>query len=305
MNTDMQTCGHALSVSDPRLTRHTGTILVMPSPTKTVTVSSMKGGVGKTTATVSLAGAFASLLDLRVLVVDLEPQRNTAEWLLPDGDPYASGCAEILENTHRLEELIQPTSIENLHVIPPGQLDAVGERMVSWRASELAVRRSIIEPVATSQAYDLILIDSPPGIGQLSAAAIAATNAGGGVVTVVRATDVSSPSGARDALDLQAELADTIGAGPVLGYVLTDIARRPSASQRSVAAMADTLLETPRLGEWVHSEVFSAAAALGTPATNVPAASRLTAAQRKQKVTSLTQQIQATAETILEALDAH
>ena len=48
----------------------------------TIAMLNMKGGVGKTTLAVNIAGAFAKLHDLNVLLIDLDPQYNATQYLV-------------------------------------------------------------------------------------------------------------------------------------------------------------------------------------------------------------------------------
>ena len=68
-----------------------------------ISLSNNKGGSGKTTTTLSLAGVFAEL-GHRVLVVDLDPQGSATEWL--GGSESTIGLVEFSAGGVRLSELV-------------------------------------------------------------------------------------------------------------------------------------------------------------------------------------------------------
>lgn len=117
-----------------------------------ISVSGRKGGVGKTTVACGLASVFASQ-GKRVLMVDLDPQSNTAYVL--GTDPTAAGTAQLL-----LGQAPSPVkALENLHVLPGGP-DLTSYGVQSSDPEDLA---DAIE----SLTYDVILFDCPPGVEYL------------------------------------------------------------------------------------------------------------------------------------------
>ena len=124
-----------------------------------------KGGVGKTTTTISLAAAFAEA-GRRVLAVDCDPQSNLTSGL--GLDPYRVGrsLGDVL--TGRVSsamEAVQPTAVERLSVLPATpDLSAVESELQSTLNQELLLRRALSTPEITD-AFDLILFDTPPNFG--------------------------------------------------------------------------------------------------------------------------------------------
>ena len=53
---------------------------------KTISIINMKGGVGKTTLTVNLAYALAKKLHKNILLIDMDPQFNATQYLVPQKD---------------------------------------------------------------------------------------------------------------------------------------------------------------------------------------------------------------------------
>jgi chromosome partitioning protein len=138
-----------------------------------VGVANQKGGVGKTTTTVSLAAAVAQA-GVRTLVVDLDPQGNATTGLgrrAEEGDPSSYG---VLVEGLPVGDAVQRTEVELLDVLP-SSLDLAGAEveLVPAFSRELRLRRAL-ESVA--ERYDLILVDCPPSLGLLTINALVASD---------------------------------------------------------------------------------------------------------------------------------
>lgn len=133
---------------------------------KIVALANQKGGVGKTTSTINLAAALASL-GRKVLVVDSDPQGNTSSGLglqvkeLPC-HLYHCYMAEVT-----VEEAVrQVKGVDNLHVVPT-HIDLIGVEVELMGADNRErFLETILKPVAGS--YDYIFVDCPPSLGLLT-----------------------------------------------------------------------------------------------------------------------------------------
>jgi chromosome partitioning protein len=130
-----------------------------------LTVLNQKGGVGKTTTTVSLGAALAQD-GLAVLVVDLDPQGNATTGLglrVQDGSP--STYRVIVEGLDA-EQATEATSVRGLHVLP-SSLDLAGAEieLVPQFSREGRLRKALD---AIRDLYDIILVDCPPSLGLLT-----------------------------------------------------------------------------------------------------------------------------------------
>jgi chromosome partitioning protein len=165
-----------------------------------VAVLSLKGGVGKTTAVLGLAGA-ASERGLSTLVVDLDPQANATVAL--DPGPTAASVADVLDDPRRsvlrtaiapsawgdtLDVLVGSEDTERHNHPEPGtkrlarlaraleRLDSTGAGAVSLRALDDGTQQRA-EPLGTATGpYRLVLVDCPPSLGQLTRGALIAAN---------------------------------------------------------------------------------------------------------------------------------
>jgi chromosome partitioning protein len=133
-----------------------------------IAVAAQKGGVGKTTTTVNLAAALARFHGRRVLVVDLDPQGHVSAAL---GNLVRAGggsLGDLLTGNSGAEvmDIATSTGIPNLEVTPlDGQLAAAEAMLHSRIGKEMALREAL---VATRTWYDLILVDCPPHLGNLT-----------------------------------------------------------------------------------------------------------------------------------------
>jgi chromosome partitioning protein len=161
--------------------------------TATVVATAMqKGGVGKTTTTINLAGA-ASAQGRRVLVVDLDPQGNTTDSLADTlGRTWSIADAIKPSNPVPIREVIVPGIWEGVWLAPVTSTEALTTASDLISVSQRGRCHRLVEalrPVADD--YDLVLIDNAPALGTLLLNALTAAH----LVLVVMEADRWSETG--------------------------------------------------------------------------------------------------------------
>ena len=140
---------------------------------ETIACANQKGGVGKTTTVVNLA-TYLALAGDRVLVVDLDPQGNATSGLGIERGDVERSVYDAFVGTIALGDLIRPTGIDNLEIIP----SSIGLAGAEVELAPLAQReRRLARLTATVAAgYDYVLIDCPPSLGLLTVNALTAAD---------------------------------------------------------------------------------------------------------------------------------
>lgn len=155
-----------------------GVTVEFTGQTRVLTISNQKGGVGKTTTTVNMAAALASL-GARVLVIDLDPQGNASTAL---GVPHTADIPsvyDVLIDEFPLADIIQ-TSPESPNLLcAPSTIHLAGAEieLVSQVAREHRLRTALEEYLeASTERPDFVLIDCPPSLGLLTINAFTAAS---------------------------------------------------------------------------------------------------------------------------------
>lgn len=133
---------------------------------KTICIANQKGGVGKTTTSVNLSSALASL-GRRVLLIDMDPQGNASSGLgIKRYESQDSNVYHVLIGEKSLPEVIQKTPHKNLSLVTANP-DLVGAEieLVDMPRREYRLKTAIEQ---ISQDYDYVLIDCPPSLGLLT-----------------------------------------------------------------------------------------------------------------------------------------
>ncbi len=138
-----------------------------------ISVANQKGGVGKTTTTVSLSAALVSL-GSRVLIVDIDPQGNATSGLGIRKSDISLDIYDVLVNQVLIKDVIVQTSRENLFLVP-STIQLAGAEIELTKENRREQRlKDALEKVKDH--YDYIFIDCPPSLGHLTMNAFTASD---------------------------------------------------------------------------------------------------------------------------------
>lgn len=135
---------------------------------RTIAVVNQKGGSGKTTTTVNLAAALAEK-NRKVLVIDIDAQRSTTDWL-GDFNGHKGIYSVIVENGN-IGNNILPTVVEGVDIIPASTFLIRSDKALS---GEVGAESILKHKLAKIEGYDYALIDCPPQLGILTINALCA-----------------------------------------------------------------------------------------------------------------------------------
>lgn len=141
-----------------------------------IAVATQKGGVGKTTTAVNLATALARFHDQRVLLIDLDPQGHVATSLRSVVHLGGGSLASVFTDAAHPEvmDIVAHTDVPGLDVTPYDAGLATAEELLGTRIGKELVLREALQTTRTH--YDVIVIDCPPNLGNLSVNALAAAD---------------------------------------------------------------------------------------------------------------------------------
>jgi chromosome partitioning protein len=143
--------------------------------TKIIAIANQKGGVGKTTTSLSLTSALCSL-DKKVLLIDFDPQGNASRGMGVDIGSLEHGTKDVLLNHQSWREVIVSTAVVGGFIAPSNMSLATLENDLAQHpsSSPLKTLHQALQKVIGQ--YDYILIDCPPSVGFLSLNALTAAH---------------------------------------------------------------------------------------------------------------------------------
>jgi len=140
---------------------------------KIIAIANQKGGVGKTTTTINL-GASLAANDVKVLIIDSDPQGNATTGLGISKSEGRPTLYQVLLGEHDIEEAIVHTEFEGLVILPSDKnLVAANLELIEQSNREQRLREKLA-PIRDR--YQYVLIDCPPALDLLTVNAMVAAD---------------------------------------------------------------------------------------------------------------------------------
>lgn len=138
-----------------------------------IAITNQKGGVGKTTTAINLAAALAAS-DLKVLIIDADPQGNTTSGLGIEKTDGMPTLYDVLVHARSASDAVRSTEMDGLEILPADKnLIGVNVDLVSKEDRESHLRHGL---EALGKEYQFILIDCPPALDLLTLNALVAAD---------------------------------------------------------------------------------------------------------------------------------
>jgi chromosome partitioning protein len=142
--------------------------------TQVIAIANQKGGVGKTTTAINLAGALEEE-GYRILCIDMDPQANLTAGLGINLNTVDKSMADVLaDGRSTLTDVIRPTESAGIDIAPANiDLASTEGELFTALGREQVLRDALESQVAV---YDYVLIDCPPNLGLLTVNGLVAAN---------------------------------------------------------------------------------------------------------------------------------
>lgn len=224
---------------------------------KIISIVNQKGGVGKTTTTLSLGAALAEQ-GQRVLIVDLDPQRNATTSLF-GGEYKGLSVNDLIYFAVRqlplqFEDYIRYNDKENLDYIPSVPDLASAPSILAGCRDSNTVLASILRNSYFENRYDYILIDDKPSLDLLVVNSLVASHE---LIIPVEPEDYAI-DGLSDLMDTVKRIQESFNYELEINGILISRANM----QRSKTRDADRVLREV-FGELVYDTVIPNWAAIG------------------------------------------
>jgi chromosome partitioning protein len=210
---------------------------------ETIAFANQKGGTGKTTTVINLAGALAEL-GKRALVVDIDPQASLTIGFGIEPPDLERTIYDVMVEGHPIQTIIRQLR-EHIDIVPTNIYLSVAELKLAGEIRREDRLKNALAKVKNN--YDYVLIDCPPSLGLLTINALAAADK----VLIPMSCDFYSMVGVRLLLDTIHRIQDQLNPDlKILGILAT---RFDARTVHAKEVLQDT---REKLGS--HFKVFDA-----------------------------------------------
>jgi len=140
-----------------------------------IAVANEKGGVAKTTTTISLGAALAENGN-KVLLIDLDTQANLSLAIGIEPIKTNRTIANVLLESASISSCIHETAVPGLDIIPSNSEMGMAERFLPIKLNFEQTIQKIFETDSSTNDYQFILMDCPPFLGAVTTNAMVASD---------------------------------------------------------------------------------------------------------------------------------
>ncbi|MGQ8366414.1 ParA family protein [Glaciecola sp. 1036] len=235
---------------------------------KTWTIVNQKGGVGKTTTAVSLAGSLVNQ-GYKVLIVDLDPQGSLTVYLRVKQSATVGLYDYFLApDDKNVSDLIAKTSIPKVDVIPGSKTLATLDREFGNAQGKGLVIKQLCRSLIGQ--YDYVLIDCPPVLGVLMVNGLTAAD----VIVIPTQTEFLALEGLKNMLSTLQLLQPLLNSQAKIKIIATMFDRRLKACQKAFLMLKEAHSEMLWRGYIPVDTKFRDASEKGQPINLLNPASR-------------------------------
>ena len=196
----------------------------------TIVLANDKGGVGKTTSTVTLGYGLANR-GRRVLLIDMDPQLGMSQ------EPGVFNA--LIKPGMDLQQWIRDTGRKDLSLLPGDRSTATAQIVLNAEQRPVNALRMLFKTL--SKQYDYIVVDTAPSVGGIQERALYAAD----LVIIPTATEFLSIEGLSQVLTNIANLRDQHGwSGRLLGILPTFFDEQTCESKNSLEQLEEAFPET-------------------------------------------------------------
>lgn len=200
-------------------------------------IANQKGGVGKTTTTITLASILARR-GARVLVVDLDPHGSLTSYLGQDPTDAGSGVYRaFVDDEHNAIEHISSSKITGVSLYKSALMLATIDRSIGGSPGKGLILKNTLNTLTSR--FDYVLVDCPPILGTLMVNALAACE----FLVIPSQAEFLSLNGLQRMIETLAMVKKSVSRGLDYMIVPTMFDRRTKVSERCLETMRERYQE--------------------------------------------------------------